>query len=206
MLPMLLKNGYRVFKELNYRDYTKAYGGIIKLIDLKSSLLVVFEHAVALIAVNERILAGEGAGGSVYINNKKVLPETPIILSDIFGSQWADSVIKTQKYIYGVDTVAKKIWRTDGQTFTIISDFKIQKFLNDHLSLGERDLLPTIGLRNVKTHYNNSKYDVMFTFYDNLFNFEEKVWNICFNEYTDIWTTFYSWLPSYSANIQNIFF
>lgn len=200
------KNGYRVFKELNYRDYTKAYGGIIKLIDLKSSLLVVFEHAVALIAVNERILAGEGAGGSVYINNKKVLPETPIILSDIFGSQWADSVIKTQKYIYGVDTVAKKIWRTDGQTFTIISDFKIQKFLNDHLSLGERDLLPTIGLRNVKTHYNNSKYDVMFTFYDNLFNFEEKVWNICFNEYTDIWTTFYSWLPSYSANIQNIFF
>ena len=103
------KNGYRVFKELNYRDYTKAYGGIIKLIDLKSSLLVVFEHAVALIAVNERILAGEGAGGSVYINNKKVLPETPIILSDIFGSQWADSVIKTQKYIYGVDTVAKKI-------------------------------------------------------------------------------------------------
>lgn len=200
------KNGYRVFKELNYRDYTKAYGGITKLIDLKSNLLVIFEHAVALVSVNERVLAGQGAGGEVFINNTKVLPETPIILSDINGSQWADSVIKTQKYVYGVDTVTKKIWRTNGQEFIIISDFKIQKFLNDHLSLGERDLLPTIGLRNVKTHYNNSKYDVMFTFYDSLFGFEEKAWNICFNEYTDIWTTFYSWLPSYSASIQNMFF
>jgi hypothetical protein len=48
-------------------------------------------------------------------------------------------------------------------------------FLNDNITLGERDLTPTIGLRNVKTHYNKSKFDIMFTFYDNLHNFEEKV-------------------------------
>ena len=200
------KNGYRVFKEINYRDYTKIYGGIVKLIDIHSNLLIIFEHGVALVAVNERVLAGNGDGGSVFINTQNVLPQTPLILSDIYGSQWADSVIKTQKYIYGVDTIAKKVWRTDGQSFTIISDFKIQKFLNDNITLGERDLLPTIGLRNVKTHYNKSKFDVMFTFYDNLHNFEEKVWNICYNEYTNLWTTFYSWVPSYSANIHNIFF
>jgi len=169
------KNGYRSFNELNYKDYTKVYGGIVKLIDINSNLLVIFEHGIVLISVNERVLAGEGSGGAVFINTQNVLPETPSILSDIYGSQWSDSVVRTQKYIYGVDTVAKKMWRTDGKSFTIISDFKIQKFLNDNITLGERDVLPTIGLRNVKTHYNKSKFDIMFTFYDNLQNFEEKV-------------------------------
>jgi len=200
------KNGYRVFRELNLRDYTKIYGGITKLIDINSNLLVVFEHGIALIAINERVIAGSGSGGNVFINTENVLPQTPLVITDIYGSQWSDSVIKTQKYIYGVDTIAKKIWRTNGQEFTIISDFKVQKFLNDNITLGERDTVPTLGLRNVKTHYNKSKYDVMFTFYDNLQNFEEKVWNICFNEYTELWTTFYSWVPSFSENVHNMFF
>lgn len=46
----------------------------------------------------------------------------------------------------------------------------------------------------------------MFTFYDNLYGFEEKVWNICYNEVLQKWVTFYSWVPSYSENIDNIFF
>lgn len=90
--------------------------------------------------------------------------------------------------------------------FEIISDFKIQKFLNDNISLSERELTPIIGIRNVKTHYNAYKQDIMFTFYDNLYGFEEKVWNICYNEITQKFTTFYSWVPSYSANIDNIYF
>jgi hypothetical protein len=67
-------------------------------------------------------------------------------------------------------------------------------------------LTPIIGIRNVKTHYNAYKQDIMFTFYDNLYGFEEKVWNICYNELTQRFTTFYSWVPSYSANIDNIYF
>ena len=43
---------------------------------------------------------------------------------------------------------------------------KIQRFLNDNIKLKEEDKYPTIGLRNVKTHYNNYKGDVMFTFYN----------------------------------------
>ena len=109
-------------------------------------------------------------------------------------------------YIYGIDTVAKKIWRTNGQKFECISDFKVQKFLNDNITLGERELTPIIGVRNVKTHYNANKKDIMFTFYDNTYGFEEKVWNLCYNEHQEAFTTFYSWVPSYSANIDNIFF
>ena len=32
-------------------------------------------------------------------------------------------------YVYGVDTVAKKIWRVKGQEIEILSDFKVNKFL-----------------------------------------------------------------------------
>ena len=200
------KNGFRVFQGTHYRDYPKTYGSITKLIELSGNLLCVFEHGVALIPVNERAVAGQGSGGEVYINTSNVLPENPKIISDTFGSQWRDSIIKTPRGVYGVDTVGKKIWRTNGDTFECISDFRVQEFLNQNISLSERELEPIIGVRNVKTHYNKFKGDVMFTFYDNLYGFEEKVWNLCWNENFQKWITFYSWVPSYSENIYNEYF
>jgi hypothetical protein len=119
------RNGFRTFEGSNYRDYPKTYGSITKIIELKGNLLCVFEHGIALIPVNERALAGRGSGGNVYINTSNVLPENPTVISDTFGSQWRESIIKTPKGVYGVDTVGKKIWRTDGNTFDTISDFKI---------------------------------------------------------------------------------
>ena len=209
------KNGFRVFQGTNYRDYTREYGEIVKLISLNSNLLCVFEHGVAIIDVNSRTLTGQNAGGMVYVNSANVLPETPRVISDMFGSQWPESILKvpgksgdTVQYVYGVDTVAKKIWRTDGVSFECISDLKVQEFLNNNISLGERELTPKIGIRNVKTHYNAFKRDVMFTFYDNTYGFEEKVWNLCWNEILgrnrNGWITFYSWVPSYMENINNI--
>lgn len=205
------KNGFRTFQGTHYRDYTREYGEIVKLIPLESNLLCVFEHGIALIPVNERALAGQGAGGNVYINTSNVLPENPIIISDMFGSQWADSILKVPgkrgdsiQYVYGVDTVAKKIWQTDGRTLVCISDFKVQEFLNNNITLGERELTPKLGIRNVKTVYNAFKRDVLFTFYDNTYGFEEKVWNLCWNEPLQKFITFYSWVPSDMENINNI--
>lgn len=205
------KNGFRVFQGQHYRDYTREYGEIVKLVSLNSNLLCVFEHGIALIPVNERAVAGEGQGGNVYINTSNVLPENPKIISDMFGSQWPESVLKVPgktgdsvQYVYGVDTVAKKIWRTDGNSLTCISDFKVQEFLNNNITLGERELTPKIGIRNVKTVYNAFKRDVLFTFYDNTYGFEEKVWNLCWNELLQKFITFYSWIPSYMENINNI--
>lgn len=200
------KNGFRVFQATNFRDYTRTYGMIIKLVEFHESIICICEHGILFIAVNERTESGQGPGGSVFINTQNVLPMNPKVLSDMYGTQWAESVIKTPRYIYGVDTVAKKIWRTDGTNVQLISDFKIQEFLNQNISLTERELEPIIGIRNVKTHYNENKQDIMFTFYDNTVGFEEKVWNICFNELLDTFISFYSWLPSYSASIDNIYF
>lgn len=201
-----LKNGFRVFQMTHYRDYPRTYGGIMKMIELFGNILCIFEHGIALIPVNERAVAGEGSGGNVFISTSNVLPENPKMLSDTYGTQWPESVVQTPYFVYGVDTVGKKIWRTNGDQFEIISDFKIQEFLNENITLSEREMTPIIGVRNVKGHYNAFKQDVMFTFYDDLYGFEEKVWNICYNEVMQKFITFYSWVPSYSANIDNIHF
>lgn len=200
------KNGFRVFQMTHYRDYPRTYGGIMKMIELFGNILCIFEHGITLIPVNERAVAGEGSGGNVFINTSNVLPENPKMLSDTYGTQWPESVVQTPYFVYGVDTVGKKIWRTNGDQFEIISDFKIQEFLNENITLSEREMTPIIGVRNVKGHYNAFKQDVMFTFYDDLYGFEEKVWNICYNEVMQKFITFYSWVPSYSANIDNIHF
>ena len=112
------KNGFRVFKGTNYRDYPMTYGSITKLIEVRGDIICVFEHGIAKIPVNERVMTGQGSGGGIYINTNNVLPENPLIISDTFGSQWADSIIKTNKgNIYGVDTVAKKIWTITNEGF-----------------------------------------------------------------------------------------
>ena len=205
------KNGYRVFRPTTYRDYTREYGEIVKLITLESDLICVFEHGVARIPVNKQAVAEQVAAGGNQVTTHNVLPEAPIILSDMFGSQWADSVLKTpgkvgnaKQYIYGVDTVAKKIWRTDGQALECISDMKVQEFLNNNITLGERENTPILGIRNVKTCYNSFKRDVMFTFYDNTYGFEEKVWNLCWSELLEKFITFYSWVPAMMEDINNV--
>lgn len=201
------KNNYRYSLSTYFRDYSQEYGSITKLLNYNGHLLVIFEHAIGLAVINERILAGSGEGDPVFINTQNVLPEELTIISDSYGTQWSESVIKSDAgIVYGVDTVAKKIWKLNGQSLELISDFKVNKFLIDNLSLGERQLTPIIGLKNIKTHYNNNKKDVMFTFYNEVYKQEEKVWNLCYSELLGTFTTFYSWVPSYSENIDTQFF
>ena len=186
------KNGFRVIRTMNHKDYPMTHGSITKLIELKNALLIVFEHGIGLVSINN---SAE--------HPSQILSDLNII-SDTYGSQWKDSIIKTPSGIYGVDTVAKKIWRVKEGQIELISDMRVQEFLNQNISLTERELTPIIGVRNVKTVYNAFKHDVMFTFYDNLHGVHEKSWNLCWNEILGIFTTFYSWIPSEMQNIDNI--
>ncbi len=204
------KNGFRVFKGTAFKDYTRQYGSITKLLNYGDDLFVVFEHGLALIPIQERAIAAQGSGGMAYINTDEILPDTPNIISESYGSTWADSVIitpqdgETSIAIFGIDTYAKKIWMYSGGALTILSSLQVQEFLNKNITLSERDKDPILGIRNVKTTYNAFKHDVMFTFYDDLIGTEEKVWNLCYNISLKKFITFYSWVPSFMANINNI--
>ena len=186
------KNGFRVLRTMNHKDYPMTHGSITKILELKNALMIVFEHGIGLVSIDNNAE-----------HPSQVLSDLNVI-SDTYGSQWKDSIIKTPSGVYGVDTVAKKIWRVREGQIELISDFKVQEFLNNNISLSEREVTPILGVRNVKTFYNAFKHDVMFTFYDNLYGTSEKSWNLCWNEILGIFTTFYSWIPSDMCNIDNI--
>ena len=197
------KNGYRVFSEIAYQDIDRQYGAIVKLLPWETNLLCVFEHGIGILPVNQQALIQTQAG-ELSLGAAGVLKSNVSLISGDFGSIWADSIIKTNLGVYGVDTYAKKIWRYSPQNgFETISDMKVQRFLNDNIVLSEKDKFPVAALKNVKTHYNAHKGDVMFTFYNHLENVE---WNLCYNERLGKWITRYSWIPLCSENINNIYY
>lgn len=198
------QNAYRIFQGLSYKDMDRQYGGLVKLISWGTSLLAIFEHGITIIPVNEKALLSTTTGQSIHMYGAGVLQNQMSIISQDYGTIWQESIIRTPLGVYGVDTYAKKIWRfSQDKGLELLSDGKIQRWLNDHIRLKEKDKYPTIALKNVKSHYNNYKGDIMFTFYNDT---EDEEWNICYNERLDKWSTRYSWIPLYSENVNNIYY
>ena len=142
-----------------------------------------FEHGIGVLPINEKALLATQSGQSIHMYGAGVLQNQVTVISPDFGSIWQESIIRTPRGVYGVDTYAKKIWRvTYNNSFETISDMKVQRFLNDNIKLSESDKKPIIGIKNVKTHFNNFKGDVMFTFYNEAVDAN---WNLCYNERMD---------------------
>lgn len=193
-------NGYRVFELGNFKDYSKQYGEITKLIPFGNNLVCIMEHGVGVLAIKERTLMANSTGGDVFINNKTILPENITMINESYGSQWPESVILTPYYIFGIDASEKKIWMTDGSQLKIISDHVISRFLQENIPFKANEYDVNIINSNIKTTYNAKKVDVMFTLWNKK---ENKLWNICYNILTGDFSTFYSWIPSYAANIDS---
>ena len=193
-------NGYRIFELGNFKDYSKQYGEITKLIPFGNNLVCIMEHGVGVLAIKERTLMANSTGGDVFINNKTILPENITMINESYGSQWPESVILTPYYIFGIDASEKKIWMTDGSQLKIISDHVISRFLQENIPFKANEYDVNIINSNIKTTYNAKKADVMFTLWNKK---ENKLWNICYNILTGDFSTFYSWIPSYAINIDS---
>ena len=197
------QNAYRIFQGLSFTDLDRQFGALVKILPWGADLLGIFEHGIGIIPVNPKALLQTQQGQSIHLYGSNVLESQVSVLNADFGTIWPESIIQTPTGVYGVDTYAKKIWKVNQQGVEVISDMKIQQYLNDHIQLSEDDKYPTIALLNVKTHYNNHKGDVIFTFY----NYKEnEEWSICYNERLGLWTTKYSWTPLFSENVNNIFY
>lgn len=194
----MFTNGFRVFQGLAYQDVDKQFGQIVKLFPYAQNLLCVFEHGLAIVPINEKALLSTQEGLSIHLYGAGVLQEQVSVISPDYGSTWMESLIKTPDAYYGVDTSAKKIWKFNNtEGFQCISDFKIQSFLNDNLNIDWDDKF-FMGATNVRTHYNNFKGDVIFTFYN-----ENDAYSLCYNERMKMWVSRYTWMPLLSANIDN---
>lgn len=196
-------NGYRVFQNLAYKDIDRQYGAIVKLLPWGTDLLCVFEHGIGIVPVNQKALMVTTTGQPIHLHGVGVLQSQISLITGDYGSTWQESIVQTPLGVYGVDTIAKKVWRYSHQKgLETISDMAVQRFLNDNIVLKEHSY-EIFGLQDVKTHYNNYKGDVIFTFYNKARNVE---WSLCYNERYGKWVTRYSWIPLYSENINNIYF
>lgn len=152
-----ITNQFRLILQNAYYDYTKTHGSITKIIAKGNYVYVIFAHGIGILDMSQ-------VQDTSALN---FLPPIGILNSDI-GSIWKDSIIDTDQGIFGVDSIAKKIWQIQGTQLTVISDMKVQKFLNDNLDMSEFVFRPYVGHINIKTHYNKFKEDVMFTYYNDL--------------------------------------
>lgn len=155
-------NSYRLVYDRQFKEYNKEYGSITKIIPQGNRLIVIFQHGIGQLNIDTSPKTETET--SQYMAMRSVLSGIAPI-SEMYGSMWQDSVIITPQHaIYGVDTVARKIWRF-GQNLELLSENHVEKFLNDFIDLSEFDFTEYLGHVNVKTHYNAFKYDVIFTFY-----------------------------------------
>lgn len=152
-----ITNQFRLILQNAYQDYTKTHGSITKLVTVGNYVYIIFTHGIGVIDLSQ--IQGQSA--------LNFLPPITILNPDL-GSMWKDSIISTDSGIFGVDSVAKKIWRIQGNQVVAISDMKMQKFLNDNLDMSEFNFRPYVGHINIKSHYNKFKEDIMFTYYNDL--------------------------------------
>lgn len=156
-------NSYRLIFKEQYQEYSKEYGSITKILPYGNDLIIVFQHGIGAVEINRSPQSEYEK--SPYLASKSVLPSNLSVLTADYGSMWKDSVIQTPSgMIYGIDTVAKKIWALAGTKLTFISDQLVGKFLNKFITLSEFDTNEYVGHINVVTHYNEFKHDIIFTF------------------------------------------
>ena len=205
-------NSYRMIFRDQYREYNKEFGSITKLEALGDNLVVIFQHGIGMLPVDRSIKSE--ADATPYLASRNVLPTQVSIITSDYGSMWKDSILKVpdSPVLFGVDTVARKIWKLSTDGIEFISDHVVTKFLNDFIDLSEYDFKEYQGHINVKTHYNAFKKDVIFTYYKDVWDAENQVWkegttwSLCYNLVTNTFTTFYDWIPVESCNIDNIYF
>lgn len=209
-------NSYRMMFREQYKEYSKEFGAITKLESLGDNLVVIFQHGIGILPVDRSVKSETDA--TPYLASRNVLPAQVSVVTPDYGSMWKDSIIKVpdKSVIFGVDTVARKIWMLTTQGIQFISDHVVTKFLNEFIDLSEYDFDEYQGHINVKTHYNAFKQDVIFTYYkdvpvrdesNKIIKWEQgTTWSLCYNLTTGKFVTFYDWIPIESCNIDNIYF
>lgn len=159
------KNGYTDFSGLNYRDYAKNLGPITKVVSHNGTLFCIQESGVSVIPMNQRTMVSEQQGG-IYLDNAQLLGQKLQIISTEYGSNQQFSILKTDGFVYGCDFNKNKIWKIVGAggqyTLELISDFAVQKILNEYKKKIQNNGLNPL----VKANYDRQRNNVIFTFFN----------------------------------------
>jgi len=120
-------NSFRDLRGFNYRDYGLDYGPIVKIITVNSLLLSIHRKGILAIAVDDRTLLAEGS--DIYVDTAKALSPKPAIISDLYGTDHPESIVKSDSTVLGVDYNSDAVWMYVGGKIKVISEFAIKTLL-----------------------------------------------------------------------------
>lgn len=183
-IPNAFQNGYRNFTANNFQDYDSSMGRIVDVLNHRGLLLVVFQHGIGLMPINERILVGSDASGPIYAKPSTVLPVTMGYPSRQIGCQNPLSIVQTPSAVYGLDLDKRKIWQFRDKV-EVISDSQVSSFLENN------------DIFNPRSGYDFKYNEVVFTT-DN--------WTLVFREGLEKFTSFYASKPTMYASRGGQFF
>lgn len=158
-------NAFREFDLGASRTYGSEMGSVCRMIEFRNNLVAAHSNGVYLIGINDHQLLSQENEQAVYAGSVNVLSEKPVPLSSKLGTRYPRSVEKSDRFVYGVDAGRGKIWRTDGQTFEVISDNVVESLLKGFLyQMQGLDEIP--GERYIASFYDPSKREMIFSIYN----------------------------------------
>jgi hypothetical protein len=161
------KNGYADFSGLNYKDYAKNLGPITKLISHNGTLFCVQENGISVVPMQQKTMISSEQNG-IFVDDAKLLGDKLQFISTEFGSNQQFSIVKTPRGVYGCDLIRNKIWLIETadskHSLKIISDFSIQKLLNEYKEKFTFSGDGSVPL--VKANYDQARNSVIFTYYN----------------------------------------
>lgn len=181
-------NGFTVFTGLNFRDYNSELGAITKIITVNNFTYVIFHHGIAQVGINERTMLSTDTGG-VFTDSADVLAKRSNVLSNNYGAQHLHAIVASSGFLYGIDALNKKVWRTNQKGATLISDFKIQNLLTEIIDEKQEQTAAGGGVFDIYSSYDLIKGDIIFTFYVRSEDDTKEMYakSLVFNEPTGIW-------------------
>lgn len=164
-------NGYRFLPPLSFKDYERSLGSIVRLLSVGSNqVLVVHEHGLELLGLNEQTLTGQNQAGPVYAEALNLLPSQGRIISRELGCQHPLGVCVSPRGVYGIDVQRQCywFWPLGGGEGSVkrLSDFNVSQLLRPVLKNYQQRPVSLLNL-DVRVVYDPARADVIFSLYHN---------------------------------------
>ena len=183
-------NGFRFLPPLGFRDYERRLGPITRLLTAgDQQVLIVHQHGLEVLVINERALTAQSPAGPVYAQGLDFLPPTGRIISEILGCQHPLGVCVTPAGVYGLDATRQCawFWAFGAKDVVRLSDGAVNNLLAAALK-SYQDGTVRLGHHDVRVSYDAERGDVIFSLYrrDAQGGFSQAL-NLIYSEPLKVW-------------------
>jgi hypothetical protein len=211
-IPNSFENSYRIWTGMNFQDYPTQYGEIVDIKNLNGMLLVVFEHGVGLLGINERVQTGHDNGGSIFLESSGVLTPHIRMVDEQYGSKFKNSIEVSDNTGYGVDGDNTLIWQVhvddspmnDQISLKDIGKLTIEPYLTKHAK-HYKNKKSHILTHDIVSSWDSNNKEILFTFYNKSLGAKEN-FTFSYIEGLKLFNPQFSALPYAAFNLNGSFY